>query len=78
MADRITLDFETNTITWDTDAQKGTELCVSLAKRKPQILAAMGYEPVDLQPVADVVNTYMNGEIDKDEFLRRMDNLSES
>ena len=34
MADKVTLDFETGMITWDTDSQKGTEYCPDLKERK--------------------------------------------
>ena len=43
MANKVTLDFENNTVIWDTDSQRGTEFCPDLSERRPQILAAMGY-----------------------------------
>lgn len=47
--DKITFDFEKCEIIWDTDGQKGTESVPDLAERKAAILAAAGFESVDLK-----------------------------
>lgn len=47
--DRVTFDFESGEVIWDTDHQKGTELVPDLDDRKAAILAAAGYETVDLK-----------------------------
>lgn len=72
MADRVTLDFETGMITWNTDSQKGTEFCPDLAERKSAILAAMGYESVDFTPAVAAFNAFVNGQITEEELLNRM------
>lgn len=69
MADRLILDFEKNEITWDTDAQTGTEICPDLAKRKMRILEAMGYGPIDLTKEVQAINAHVNGEISTEELL---------
>lgn len=73
MANKVTLDFEKNEVIWDTDSQKGIEFCPDLAARKPQILAAMGYETVDMSSAVNAVNAFINGDIDTIEFLRQCD-----
>lgn len=73
MADKVTLDFENGIITWDTDSQKGTEHCPDLAERKAAILAAMGYEVVDLTPTVTAINAYANGELTEEEFFERLE-----
>ena len=75
MADKVTLDFENGKIIWDTDAQTGVESCPDLAERKPQILAAMGYETVDFSSAVDAINAFVNGKIEPEEFLRRCDDF---
>ena len=77
MADKVTLDFETGMITWDTDSQKGTEFCPDLKERKAAILAAMGYETIDFTPTADAINAYANGEMTEAEFLKRLVELGD-
>lgn len=47
MADRVTFDFETCEIIFDTDDQKGIEYWPGLPGRKTAITAAAGYEAVD-------------------------------
>jgi len=71
MANKVTLDFENNTVIWDTNSQRGTEFCPDLSERRPQILAAMGYETVSFSPVVDAINAFINGEIDGEELVRR-------
>ena len=77
MADKVTLDFETGMITWDTDSQKGTEFCPDLKGRKAAILAAMGYETVDFTPTVAAINAYANGEMTEAEFLKRLAELGD-
>lgn len=47
--DRVAFDFETGEVIWDTDGQKGTEIDPDLAEKKAAILAAAGYEQVDIK-----------------------------
>ena len=77
MPDRVTLDFETGEITWDTSSQKGTHICPDLKERKPAILAAMGYEAVDFTPTVDAINAYANGQMTEAEFLKRLEELGD-
>lgn len=70
MADKVTIDFENEIITWDTDNQKGTESCPGISKRKNDILTAMGYESVDFSPVVNSFNAFINGQITKDELIK--------
>ena len=73
MANKVTLDFENNIITWDTDTQKGTEHCPDLDKRKDLILKAMGYESVNISPVIHSINDFLNGKITKKDLLDKFD-----
>lgn len=73
MTDKVTLDFVRNEITWDTDAQKGTEFYADLAALKPKILSVLGYETVDMRPAVNAINAFINGEIDEEEFVRQCD-----
>lgn len=77
MADKVTLDFENGIITWDTDSQKGTEYYADLAKHKEAILAELGYETVDLRPVADIINAFANGQVNEAEFMKRLEELGD-
>jgi hypothetical protein len=70
--DKVTLDFENNTVEWDNDTQKGTEHCPDLHDRKAAILAAMGYELYDLSDVVNTVNAFANGEMTIDELQKRL------
>ena len=76
MSDKVTIDFENELVTWETDAQKGTETCLGIAARKNQILAAMGYESVNFTPVVNAFNALGNGEIGKEEFFKRLDDFA--
>ena len=72
MADKVTLDFENNTITWDTDAQKGVEYCPELSERKVEILAAMSYKPIDLAPAIKTFEALVNGKISEEEAHQQL------
>ena len=61
MANRMTLDFERSTITWDTDNQYGTEIVPNLAEKEDEILDVLGYAKFNLTKVFDVINKYLNG-----------------
>lgn len=78
MADKITLDFETGMISWDTDTQKGTEHCPDLKERKVAILAAMGYKPIDMGPIKAAFEAYMNGELNEAEFNAVLDEIEKA
>lgn len=77
MANKVTLDFETGMITWDTDSQKGTEYCHDLAERKADILKAMGYETVDFSPAVKIINDFANGKISEDELMKRINEFEQ-
>ena len=66
--DRVTLDFEENTITWESDRQTGTEHCADLRERKAEILAAMGYEQWDASAAISALNAFINGEISEQQM----------
>ena len=72
MADKVTLDFENNIITWDTDTQQGTEFCPDLSKRKPEIIKAMGYKVEDIMPVVKIFEAMVNGQISNAEADRQL------
>lgn len=72
MANKVTLDFEKNKITWDTDVQKGTEFVADLSERRASILAAMGYETVEFSPAISALEDLINLEISEDEFCNRI------
>lgn len=76
MSDKVTIDFERELVTWETDAQNGTETCPGIAARKSQILAAMGYKSVNITPAVNAFNDLVNGEIDKEEFFKRIEEFS--
>lgn len=56
MADKVTFDFENGKIIFDTDAQKGVETDLELKDKKAAIMAAAGYELVDMQDFKNDVN----------------------
>ena len=60
MSDKITLDFENNTITFDTENQKGTEYYENLYKLKDDILKILGYERIDMSSTIDFINYIIN------------------
>lgn len=47
MKDRVTFDFVTGEIIFDTDHQTGTEIDPDLKSKKSAIMAAAGFEVVD-------------------------------
>ena len=47
--DKVTFDFENGKIIFDTDTQKGTEIDPDLKNKKAAIMAAAGYEIVDVE-----------------------------
>ena len=71
--DKVTLDFENNIITWETDAQQGTEYCPDLSAKKAAILAAMGYAAVDLTKMVNAFQSYVNGQISAEELEQVLD-----
>jgi hypothetical protein len=71
--DKVTLDFENEMVEWDTDHQKGTEHFHGLRKRKPLILAAMGYEEYNISGVVNIINAFANGEMTEDELKKGLD-----
>ena len=55
--DRITFDFETGEIIFDTDAQKGTEIDFDLKEKRAAIMAAAGYEQINLKDFRKEINS---------------------
>ena len=66
--DRITLDFEKEIIIFDMDNQKGEEHCPGLSDKKGEVLAAIGYGPVDFTPAISAIEAFYNGEITVEEL----------
>lgn len=60
MADRVTFDFETGEIIFDTDCQKGNEIDPDLKNKKSAIMAAAGYEDIDMKDLRKEVNALFN------------------
>ena len=56
MADRVTFDFENGKIIFETDAQQGVEIDAELKNKKAAIMAAAGYEMVDMQDFKNDLN----------------------
>lgn len=47
--DRVTFDFETGEIIFDTDTQKGIEIDPTLKEKRTAIMTAAGYEEIKMQ-----------------------------
>lgn len=56
MADRVTFDFETGEIIFDTDGQQGVEVDLNLRDKKTAIMKAAGYEPTNMADFRKEVN----------------------
>ena len=65
---KITLDFENETVELHFDGQNGVEHFPGLKELEQPILSLLGYQKVDMRPVADAVNAYVNGQISEQEF----------
>lgn len=66
--DRITFDFENNTVEIENDVQSGTLTDMEISTKKAAILEAAGLHTVDLTETVDMVNGLMNGEVSTEEF----------
>lgn len=75
MADKITIDFENEIITINTNSQNGTELYPGLKEKKDEIMKVLGYETVDMTPAINSFNEYINGKITKDELDKKIENF---
>ena len=64
---KITLDFENETVELHFDGQNGVEHFPGLKELEQPILSLLGYQKVDMRPVADAVNAYVNGQISEQE-----------
>lgn len=73
MADKMTLDFENNIITFDTDNQKGTEYYEDLKDMKAAVLELLGFETIDMTPTINAINQFLNGEISEEELRKEID-----
>ena len=56
MSDKVTFDFESGEIIFDTPGQKGTEVDLHLREKRAAILAAAGYAQTDMRDVRKEVN----------------------
>lgn len=56
MADRVTFDFETGEIIFDTDGQQGVEVDLNLREKKTAIMKAAGYESTNMADFRKEVN----------------------
>lgn len=56
MADRVTFDFETGEIIFDTDGQKGVEVDLRLKEKRAAIMAAAGYSQTSMSDFRKEVN----------------------
>lgn len=65
---KLTLDFENETVELHFDGQNGVERFPGLKKLEQPILTLLGYREVDMRPVADAVDAYVNGQISEQEF----------
>lgn len=72
MANRMVLDFERGTITWDTDNQYGTEICPNLAEKEDDILDILGYAKYDMTRAFEVINQYLNGLLTEDQAYKAL------
>ena len=61
MADRVTFDFETGEIIFDTDAQKGVEVDLHLKEKRAAIMAAAGYDQVSVVDLCKEINDALRG-----------------
>lgn len=76
--DRITFDFENNTVEIETNVQSGTLTDMELSTKKAAILEAAGLHAIDLTETVDMVNGLINGEVSTEEFNAFLENtLSE-
>jgi hypothetical protein len=68
MADKVTFDFENGKIHFDTDSQQGTEIDPDLKKKKAAIMAAAGYEMVDVEDfkesIRDILRKLGHGDVE--------------
>lgn len=54
--DRITFDFETGEIIFDTDGQKGVEIDYALKEKRAAIMAAAGYDTIPMSEFIGEIN----------------------
>lgn len=76
--DKVTLDFEDNTVEWVTDNQKSCEYCPDLKDRKAAIMEVMGFSEIDLSGAVTIVNGFINGKMSEDEFNEALDREAKS
>lgn len=55
--DRVTFDFEKNTVTLDMNSQHGEEYIADLSERRSAILAAAGYDTVPMSELKEDIKS---------------------
>lgn len=66
--DKITFDFENNTIEIHTENQDGVLVAPDLKDRKPAILKAGGLVTADLSNIQEILTNYINGYLSAEDF----------
>lgn len=56
MANKVTFDFESGEVIFDTDGQKGVEIFADLKDRQAAIMAAAGFEMISSQELRNDMN----------------------
>lgn len=74
----LCVDIEEEKVTWLSPTQLPEISMPGLAGLEPAILAAMGFEKVDMRGVYDAVNLFINGQCSEDEFGRLLDKEAET
>lgn len=54
--DKVTFDFETGEIIFDTDTQKGIEIDPTLKEKRTAIMTAAGYEEIKMSELMQELN----------------------
>ena len=73
MSDKLTLDFENNQITIETDNQKSTEYADNLKEKKAEIYKLLGFETVNITPAIKVIEDLINGKISEEEMQNKLE-----
>lgn len=69
---KITLDFENEVVTIQTISQNGTHHHPGLAKLEPKVLSLLGYQKLNLAPIVEIFEKFLDGQISKEEMDRQL------